>query len=133
MTKVEVRKNLNISLKKIKNLISVSASGFVENLHIHLEDMDYSEPNSELYMVLLHLRFEAYSDNDFNGFLKSCTEINDKMNSFMDMISFDNEGNLKTRKSGGVLQYTGQPLVSKIEFSHKDDEVELQLDYMFYN
>jgi len=43
------------------------------------------------------------------------------------------EGNLKTRKSGGVLQYTGQPFISKIEFSHKDDKVELQLDYMFYN
>ena len=132
MNKVEVRKNLNISLKKIKNLISASASRFVENLHIHLEDMDYSEPNSELNMVLLHLRFETYSEEIFDEFLKSCTEINDKMNSFMDMISFDNEGNLKARKSGGVLQHSGQPLISKIEFSHKDDKVELQLDYMFY-
>jgi hypothetical protein len=122
----------SINPKKIKNLISASASGFVENLRIHLEDMEYSEPNSELYMVLLHLRFETYSDEAFNDFLKSCTEINDKLNSFMVMVSFDNEGNLKTRKSGGVLQYSGQPLVSKIEFSHRDDKVELQLDYMFY-
>jgi hypothetical protein len=132
MNKIEVKKNLNISVNKIKTLLSTSASDLVENLQVGIEDMEYSEPNSELYMVLLELTFQSYSEQTFDEFLKLCTEINDKMNSFMDMISFDNEGNLKTRKSGGVLQHSGQPLISKIEFSHKDDKVELQLDYMFY-
>jgi len=133
MNKIEVKKNLNISANKIKTLVSTSASDLVENLQVGIEDMEYSEPNSELYMVLLEVTFQSYSEQTFDEFLKLCTEINDKMNSLMDMISFDNEGNLKTRKSGGVLQYTGQPFISKIEFSYKDDMVQLQLGYMFYN
>jgi hypothetical protein len=132
MMKQEVKNNLKKSINKIKSLISVNEYNLIDDLQIDIADLDYSETKGELNMVMLGLSFKTYSEPVFDEFIKISNEINSKINSLMNMISFDDKGYLKTVKTGGVLTYTGEPMVSKIEFSHRDDNISFELDYMFY-
>jgi hypothetical protein len=61
------------------------------------------------------------------------TEIQTKLFELMKKVSFDTQGNLTNRvsSSGKTLRWSGVSLVSKIVFTHKNDEVEFELDFMF--
>lgn len=131
MNKRDVVVNLKNSINKINSLVSASETNLFNELKIELIDLDYDDSSEVLYMVLLEFKFKSYSEQTLNDFISLLKEVQEKFNNLLSKVSFNNKGNLQSPKSEGGVKFVGDSLVSKIDFSHKDDEVYLELDYMF--
>jgi len=129
-TKTEFKVNLKNSIQKIKSLIYASEPDF-NSLDISIIDMDYNENTNDLYMVLIEIKLTMYSEQTFDEFITTCQMVRSKLNNLLSKISFDDNGNLKSTKTLGGIFYNVEGLVSKIETSHKDDEIYFELDFMF--
>lgn len=133
ITTTELKNNLNKSIKKISSLI-IGSSLNINLIDIQIIDLDYDRDNNELVMVLIEIKCNVYSEPIFDDFIKTCEYVRNSFNDTLVKTAFDNYGNLKSPKSinnmGGII-FNGDSLISSINYSHKMDEVEFELDFMF--
>jgi hypothetical protein len=127
----QIQENVIPGLKKLSNLFYASESNLWGLPQLGITDFDISD--GELNMLLISISFESYSDGTFEDYMILLTEIQTKLFELMKKVSFDTQGNLTNRvsSSGKTLRWSGVSLVSKIVFTHKNDEVEFELDFMF--
>lgn len=132
INKNQVISNLKDSLGKIKNLIYLSDPEVFGLPEVSLVDYDIGD--TELYMVLIgvKLKVETYSEFELSLVINSLTKVKNKLTLIMDKISFDNDGILKPKSQSGNVMFSHSMLVDTINFSHRDDEIIINLD-IFYS
>lgn len=129
MDKTIYKQNVLKTLPKIKNLIYLSEPALIGLPKLSFIDYDYNEEG--LSMVLIQVSFSVTTDPMLGEILDHLYEIQNKLMSIMNKISFDENGNLFSAKVGKGLTNSGVALVSKLEFSHRTEEIELELDFMY--
>ena len=129
MDKTIYKQNVLKTLPKIKNLIYLSEPALIGLPKLSFIDYDYNEEG--LIMVLIQVSFSVETDPMLGEILDHLYEIQNKLMSIMNKISFDENGNLFSAKVGKGLTNSGVALVSKLEFSHRTEEIELELDFMY--
>lgn len=129
MDKTIYKQNVLKTLPKIKNLIYLSEPALIGLPKLSFIDYDYSEEG--LSMVLIQVSFSVTTDPMLGEILDHLYEIQNKLMSIMNKISFDENGNLFSAKVGKGLTNSGVALVSRLEFSHRSEEIELELDFMY--
>lgn len=129
MDKTIYKQNVLKTLPKIKNLIYLSEPALIGLPKLSFIDYDYNEEG--LSMVLIQVSFSVTTDPMLGEILDHLYEIQNKLMSIMNKISFDENGNLFSAKVGKGLTNSGVALVSRLEFSHRSEEIELELDFMY--
>lgn len=127
----QIQENVKTSLKKLSNLLYTTESNLWGFPKLGITDFDISD--GELNMLLISVSFESYSEHIFEEYTELITEIQTKLFELMQKVSFDTQGNLTNRVSslGRTLRWSGGCLISKVVFTHKNDEIEFELDFMF--
>lgn len=126
---VEIKNNIKKTIPKIKNLIYLSEPNLIGLPDVKLVDYDYSEEG--LIMVLIQVSFKVDTDQILSGIIDHLSDIDTKLNQLMNKISFDENGNLFSAKVGKGLTNNGMSLVSKLEYTFRGEEIDLELDFMF--
>jgi hypothetical protein len=130
MDKTIYKQNVLKTLPKIKNLIYLSEPALIGLPKLSFIDYDYNEEEG-LTMVLIQVSFSVETDPMLKEIVDHLNEIENKLTNIMNKVSFDENGNLFSAKVGKGLINTGTALVSKLNFSHRSEEIELELDFMF--
>lgn len=126
----QIQENVKTSLKKLSNLLYATESNLWGFPKLGITDFEISD--GELNMLLISVSFESYSDPVFEEFTELLLEIQTKLFELMKKVSFDTQGNLTNRVLlGRTLRWSGGCLISKVVFTHKNDEIEFELDFMF--
>lgn len=126
----QIQENVKTSLKKLSNLLYATESNLWGFPKLGITDFEISD--GELNMLLISVSFESYSEHIFEEFTELLSEIQTKLFELMKKISFDTQGNLTNRVSlGRTLRWSGGCLISKVVVTHKNDEIEFELDFMF--
>lgn len=126
---IEIKNNIKKTIPKIKNLIYLSEPNLIGLPDVKLVDYDYSEEG--LIMVLIQVSFKVDTDQTLSGIINHLNDIDTKLNQLMDKISFDENGNLFSAKVGRGLTNNGISLVTKLEYTFRGEEIDLELDFMF--
>lgn len=130
MNKEETLKRANNSVRKIKNLLYGRHSDLIGLPEVWITDSDYDKDEG-LVMILLEVSFKIYSEPILEEMVAIIDKIDKQLMETMSMVSFDSSGDLFGGKVGSGLKNINSPLVTKLNFSYRDDSIEFVLGFMF--
>lgn len=131
MGKEQLKLNLKNSINKVANLIYGIEPEYINLPTVTIEDIDYSEESNKLYMVLISIEFDTYTDGSFSDFVNTCKIVYEKLNDVLNRISFDNEGKLKSPSTKGGVFFNGEGMISEVKVNYRDENIHFKIDYMF--
>lgn len=130
MKKEQLTFNLEETAKKIKNVISTWDPKLFGGLEIDLIDIDYSETQSILFMLIFQLKFTLNIDG-FDEFSRTCIEIKEKLHFILPKFNINNEGNLQAPNIKGGIKPYEEAFISEIKGNDRNNEYYFELDILF--
>lgn len=81
-------------------------------------------------MVLFNIKFTTYSEPEFSEFISDLITIDNKLKNIFKNFAFSEVGNI-TKPNQSSVNFSDSMLVDTVNFTFRDDEIQLELGVMY--